>query len=100
MSKKILFNNLSDNDIENINNDLTIQIPQTNYTKHLPPKILQPWQHISDTLYLPFSFSLQNPHLSRPSRQSLPTIYTTFSGKLRPHQIIVRNDALSYLNKN
>lgn len=94
MSKSLDINTLSDQEKEKFNKELNVVIPPTKYIPY--PKTLTLYSIINNNLIVPFSSTTK----SRPKRESFTPINTPFEGKLREEQIEVKNEALTYLNKN
>jgi len=55
---------------------------------------------LDDSIYMPFAFANTTLRLSRPPRESYPSIRTKFVGSLREKQVEVRQEAIQLLNKN
>ena len=100
MSTKIKIKNLSMDIRQKIVKDLKIEKKLGKYEK--VAKFLEPYYIKEDTdeICLPFAWSLENiKNITRPERKDLDTINVKFTGKLRENQKIVREEAISLLNK-
>ena len=100
MSTKIKIKNLSMDMRQKIVKDLKIEKKLGKYEK--VPKFLEPYyiEEKTDEIYLPFAWSLENiKNIIRPERKDLDKINTKFTGNLRENQKIVRDEAISMLNK-
>jgi superfamily II DNA or RNA helicase len=98
MSIKTNINNISDENIEKINEELKIVIPSN--SNIYPDKIIQPYDLLNDVLYLPFDFAVNELKLSRPERKNFPAMHLKFQGELRDEQKIIKSEAIDYLTKN
>lgn len=90
---------LTDDLVDKINKDLTIQLENTN-GMFKSVKYIYPFEKINDNVYLPFTYSVEQLGFLRPTRKDDSKINVKFEGKLRDEQKIVKKEALEYLNKN
>jgi len=97
MSLKINMSKISDPDREKINNELKIIIK--NESNIMPDKIIQPFNLINDTIFLPFAYSINELKYKNPDRSKFSTMNAIFEGELREEQKIVKKEAINYLSK-
>ena len=97
MSLILNIEELSNEERDKINNDMTIKIE--NKMSFIPPKIIYIPEILNDNIYLPFAYSLNILNKKRKLRKEFPEINSPFTGSLRDEQKIVKKEALEYLNK-
>jgi superfamily II DNA or RNA helicase len=100
MSTKIKIKSLSMDIRQKIIKDLKIEKKLGKYEK--VQKFLEPYyiDEKSDEIYLPFAWCLENiKNIKRPEREELDKINVKFTGKLRENQKIVKDEAITLLNK-
>lgn len=101
MSIIVKSSGISEEQINKINDTLVIEIPNGKYNKFGPPKRIYPFEVKDDeNVYLPFAFAVKELQLERPHRNKFSQINISFNGTLRDEQIKVKNEALTFLNKN
>jgi len=96
MSRKVSLNSLTEKDRMEITRELQIKVDPPKFNRFAKPKLLCLFDVENDFVYLPFSYQDKFP---RPERKTLPSSKLTFQGELRPPQQIVKNEAISSLNK-
>ena len=97
MSLKTNIDSISDKNREKINNELKIVIPSESNIR--PDKVIQPYDLISDCIYVPFSYGANELKITRPDRKNFPAMNLKFKGELRDEQKIVKKEGLDYLTK-
>ena len=101
MSIVIKSSELSPKQVDQINEQLIIKIPNNKYNKFAPPQKIFPFEvKDNDYVHLPFAYAVQQLNLNRRPRTDFSSSITTFTGTLRHEQIIVKNEALVLLNKH
>jgi hypothetical protein len=95
MSRKVLLNNLSEEERNVISTELQLKIEESEYVRNSQPKYIYPYDMTDDHIYLPFSYK----NYKRPERQDLGKMETKFNGELRTHQIQIKNESITHLNK-
>lgn len=96
MSRKVQISSLSDQDLQNISNDLLIAQQPSKFAFNSNPTYISLYESEGDDLYVPFSYSRKYP---RPERKEFPTQDIHFIGSLRENQKEVKTEAISHLNK-
>jgi len=82
---------------EKIHKELEIKI-ETN-SKYGPPyKFFYPYEIVDNDICLPFAYAYNKINLKRPVRSEFSIMSSMFTGSLRPEQVIVKKEALEYLN--
>lgn len=100
MSVKKNISEFSQEDKKKVDKELTIKLKSP--IKNVPPKIIVTYNvDDSDDVILPFAYGISNFNLkkTRPKREFLPNIDVEFVAKLRPEQIVVKNEIVRDLNK-
>ncbi len=100
MSKKIIYDKLTEKDITNITKTLTIEIPpKFGYGGDV--KILTLFSRRGNTVSVPFAYDILSNFqgCQRPEREHFSQTNVKFTGKLREQQIEIKNQAVEGLNK-
>lgn len=95
MSRKVLLTNLSEEERNVISNELQIKIEESEYVRNSQTKYIYPYDMTDDHIYVPFSYK----NYKRPERKDLGKMETKFNGELRKHQIQIKNESITHLNK-
>ena len=100
MSLLVKSSDLSNEQIQTINNDLIIKIETNKYNKSAPIKEISTY-FLDDNnyVYIPFAYGFNKLKLPRRSREKFPSMNIKFTGSLRDEQIIVKKEALKILSK-
>lgn len=88
---------LSNEERDKINNDMTIKIE--NKMSFIPPRSFYLPEILNDKIYLPFAYTINILNKKRKSRKEFPQMNIKFTGSLRDEQKIVKKEALDHLNK-
>ena len=99
MSLKYDINKLSNEQIDKINKELMIKIENNKYAAGAPTKYIYSYLILNDDVYLPFNYATTVLNLKRTSRSEYSTMNAKFIGTLRDEQKIVKDEAISILNK-
>lgn len=100
MSLLVKSSDLSNEQIQTINDDLIIKIPSNKYNKSAPVKEISTYfLDGNDYVYIPFAYGSNKLKLPRRSRDKFPSMNVKFSGLLREEQIEVKKEALKILSK-
>jgi len=94
MSRKIHYDNLTDNELKIFSSELMVQPEATKYKPSADPICL--YDTDGQYVYIPFAYGEKYP---RPTRENFPSTALKFHGELRPEQKIVRTEAIDNLNK-
>lgn len=100
MSLKVSVNTLTGAMRERIVKDLTIKIEDSkkkNFSNI--PKYISPYELEGDDLFLPFSYALNVLKLPKPKSEIYPNTNIKFAGQLREHQKVIKDEAISNMNK-
>lgn len=95
MSRCVSIETISDPELQVISNDLNISIPPPKFSR-APPEVLSVFDVENNHVYLPFSYGKK---YARPPRSFYPCVNVTFEGSLRDQQEVVKDEAISTLNK-
>lgn len=106
MSVKISINDLNIETRKKIAKDLEITIKPKksfgSFNQNKPPKTIYPFLVKDEHVFLPFSYKFGNNDNDldyRPERKEVDSINVKFTGtNLRPHQKIVKDEAIKFLN--
>lgn len=96
MSRKILINSLSDQDLEKISKQLQVCQQPSKYAFSAKPTYISLYEAEGNHVYVPFAYSNK---YDRPKRKDLPSQDPHFNGSLRENQVEVKDEAISHLNK-
>jgi superfamily II DNA or RNA helicase len=88
---------LSNEEREKINDDMTIKIE--NKMSFIPPRSFYLAEILNDKIYLPFAYSVNILNKKRKLRKEFSEMNIEFAGTLRDEQKIVKKEALEHLNK-
>jgi hypothetical protein len=97
MSRKILIENLSDEQREKISGDLKVEVEASKYAFSSNPTYIFPLCVEDDYVYVPFAYGCGK--YERPSRESFPPCSPKFEGELRPGQAQLASESLRILNR-
>lgn len=97
MSCKTLIDNLTDEQKEKIDKELSIRIEPTKYNNSV--RFLYPHKVFDDYVILPFAYAYRQLNLKRPERKDSSKIDVKFEGTLRDEQKIVKKETIDILNK-
>ena len=97
MSIILNIDDLSNDEREKINNDMTIKIE--NKMSFIPPRSFFLPEILNDTIYLPFAYSVNVLHKQRRNRKDFPEMIINFTGSLRDEQKIVKKESIEHINK-
>jgi len=100
MSLLVKSSDLTNEQIQTINNDLIIKIPSNKYNKSAPVKEISTY-FLDDNnyVYIPFAYGSAKLKLPRRPREKFPAMKVEFTGSLRDEQIEVKKEALKILSK-
>lgn len=96
MSKKILFNSISDEELKNLSHDLQVCQEPSKYSFGAQPKYICLFDAEGNDLYIPFSYGKK---YERRPRSEFPDQQPIFTGHLREQQKEVKTKAINYLNE-
>ena len=100
MSLLVKSSDLTNEQIQTINNDLIIKIPSNKYNKSAPVKEISTYLlDDNNYVYIPFSYGSTKLKLPRRPRDKFPVMNVEFKGSLRDEQIEVKKEALKILSK-
>lgn len=100
MSLIVKSSDLTNEQIQTINNDLIIKIPSNKYNKSAPVKEISTYLlDDNNYVYIPFSYGSTKLKLPRRPRDKFPVMNLEFTGSLRDEQIEVKKEALKILSK-
>jgi superfamily II DNA or RNA helicase len=100
MSLLVKSSDLTNETIQNINNDLIIKIPSNKYNKSAPVKEISTYLlDDNNYVYIPFAYGSHKLKLPRRPREKFPVMNVEFTGSLRDEQIEVKKEALKILSK-
>ena len=97
MSLIVDIDELSNEERDIINNDMTIKIE--NKMSFIPPRSFYLPEILNNNIYLPFAYSVNVLNKKRKLRKEFSEINIAFTGSLRDEQKIVKKEALEHLNK-
>ena len=95
MSLKIDIETLNNEDRDKINKDLTVRIE----SKMGMTKTLYMYEIVNEDIYLPFSYAINEMKRSRRLRSEYSRMSIEFAATLRDAQKIIKDEAISCLNK-
>jgi superfamily II DNA or RNA helicase len=99
MSRKIPYNDLSDEDLAKIGSDLQVQPEPSKYAFNTTPATIYLCDSEGNFIYTPFAYpGPENVTPERPARKELDSTNPKFEGKLREAQKEVKNEAIDKLN--
>jgi len=99
MSCKISIEKLTQEQIDQVSEELEIKVEKNKYDMG-PPKYVYPYlidQH--NYIYLPFAYGYKITRIKRPDRQNFPELSLKFTGQLREGQTEVKKEAIKVLSK-
>jgi len=98
MSISIKICKLSDNDLNKINEDLTITL-ENKFSMGQKPKYIQPFILKQQNLIIPFAYGCRILKLNRPVRNCYSGTSLYFNGCLREEQVSVKDEAINIMSK-
>ena len=103
MSRKILIDSLSDKTRELLTKELQIKVEGSKFSYNSNPTYIYPLDVTDDYVYVPFAYGRDCSKsgigpFPRPDKETFPTTYYKFEGKLRPKQREVKKEAICHLN--
>ena len=99
MSRKIAYDDLSDEDLAQIGSDLQVQPEPSKYAFNTTPATIYLCDSEGNFIYTPFAYpGPETASLIRPTRKELKAANPKFEGDLREAQKEVKNEAIDKLN--
>jgi superfamily II DNA or RNA helicase len=101
MSRKITIDSVSMEDREQITKDLQIEIEGSSFVHNSKSRFIYPIDVGDVYAYIPFAYGREckgGPFMC-PERDNFSEISCKFGGSLRPEQKVIKNEAISHLNK-
>lgn len=80
--------------------DLTIEIKPSDYGFNKNSEYIYPYILNDTTIDIPFGYAMSNKYDFRPLRKDFRSINVKFIGQLRDKQLIVKTNAIKFLNQN
>jgi superfamily II DNA or RNA helicase len=97
MSRKVLIDSLTDDDLKTLSKDLQVAQAPSKYAFNTQPTYICLYEAEGNNLYIPFAYGKKYP---RPERSKFSQKKVHFDGTLRENQVIVKDEAIERLNSH